>query len=74
LTGKLPILLNVLDKLPIKAKDQGAVSEVEEARDIFQQLLGGMLDSHEVGSVQRAIHKLGACQNEKYKDSASIFR
>lgn len=39
LTGKLPILLNILNilnKLPVKAKDQRGV---EEAQDLFQQLV-----------------------------------
>jgi len=69
LTGRLPILLNVVDKLPVKANDQ---TEVDA--DIFQQLVGGLLESHEVVCMQRNIHNFGESQKEKYKDSTNITR
>ena len=71
LTGKMPILLNVLDKLPVKGKGQ---TGVDEAHDIFQQLVGGLLESHEVVSMQQNIHNFGKCQKEKYKDSTNITK
>ena len=71
LTGRLPILLNVLDKLDIQVTDSG---DCEGADDIFQQLLTGLFESHEVISMRRAIHNFGECQKEEYEDSASIAK
>ncbi|KAF8418343.1 hypothetical protein EV426DRAFT_645420 [Tirmania nivea] len=51
-TGKLPILLNVLDKLPTQANDQGGL---EEMQDLFQYLLGGLSQSREVLLMRRRI-------------------
>lgn len=70
-TGKLPILLNVLDKLPIQANDQGGL---EEMQDLFQHLLGGLSQSREVLLMRRRILHFGECQKEKYKDSTNITR
>ncbi|KAF8433597.1 hypothetical protein BGX38DRAFT_1276004 [Terfezia claveryi] len=68
LTGKLPILLNVLNQ-PVKAKDQGGV---EDMQDLFHQLLGRLVKSNEVVSMQPCIHDFGECQKEKYKDLSNI--
>ena len=70
-TGRLPILLNVLDKLRKQAADQG---DAREGDDIIEQLLGGLLESQEARSMQKAIHKFGECQIERYKDTVSIAR
>lgn len=67
-TGRLPILLNVIDK---QATDLG---EAREGDDIIEQLLGGLLESQEARSMQKAIHKFGECQIERYKDTVSIAR
>jgi len=71
LTGKLPILLNVVENLPVKVKDQGVVVD---AHDIFELLLGGLLKSNEVVAMQRSIQNFGECQKKKCKNSANISR
>jgi len=71
LTGRLPILLNVVDKLPVEGKHK---TWVGEAHDIFQQLVGWLLESHEAVCMQRSIHNFGECQKEKYNDSTNITR